>query len=61
MAGHRPDFEDRSQVKRQKVSQTSGSDSEDEDGGGVSLGLPLEKLVEVKQEVCEFLLLFLFS
>ena len=55
MADHRPDFEDRSQVKRQKMSQDSDSDSEDEYGGGVSLGLPLEKQVEVKQEVCKFL------
>ena len=53
MAGNRPDFEDRSQVKRQKVALSP--DSEDEDDGGVLLTNSLGKPVQMKTEVSSFI------
>lgn len=62
MAGHRPDFEDRSRVKRQKMGMglrkkfddgvDPACESADEEDGGVPVPGPrLEKSVKVKEEV----------
>ena len=53
MSGNRPDFEDRLQVKRQKVA--FAPDSEDEDDGGVPLGNSFKRPAQEKIEVSNFL------
>lgn len=65
MAGHRPDFEDRSQIKRQKrgmeLKEESGNEEEatsesadDEDGGVLVPKYSVEKPVKVEGQVSNF-------
>ena len=55
MGNHRPDFEDRSQVKRQKTRKMDprGASSSDDSDGGVPFGSPSSKVAQVKPELEE--------